>query len=256
MKEIDNYLVCFVDILGFKSLIRSINLRDVLGRLLLFIEEVERKSNLTILNLKNGKLEKKEKITNEYRIVSDSIFYWRKIPELKEDNRWEVKKEILNLLQSLQSLIPISIRHDFPLRIGVAFGECAIIPEKDIFIGKPIIDAVSTESVQNWIGLAFHESCENLPLFNELGKEYGAPIVSYDIPIKQKNKITKENKERERGKLRWTIDWPSISFVGTDFISALKNFYQEKGLPPEKYENTIKFYQYMIETNPFMYKKK
>jgi hypothetical protein len=70
-----------------------------------------------------------------------------------------------------------------PLRIGIAFGECTIDPENDIYIGQPIVDAHRIEQRQEWIGGAFHPSCWNLGKFQER-IENTATAINYPVPVK------------------------------------------------------------------------
>jgi len=60
--------------------------------------------------------------------------------------------------QCLAQLIAGAYLSEIPLRMGVAFGETFVDPERNIIIGKPVGEAFLLEKAQEWVGGAFHAS--------------------------------------------------------------------------------------------------
>ena len=139
-------------------------------------------------------------------VFSDTIMLWSDCI----DNNWRNKEDFdgHNFFDILRLLFGIALANGFPLRVGIAFGECVIKPEKQIFVGNAIVMAYQTEQCQDWIGVACHPSCLAAPHAKNLrGRRvvdgmFVGPIVPYPIPIKSTLDFTE---------LQWTIDWPCSS---------------------------------------------
>jgi hypothetical protein len=79
------------------------------------------------------------------------------------------------------NLIAVSLIHNMPLRVGIAFGDTYISPADRVYLGQPIVAAYETEQFQDWIGGACHVSCENAPFFERACSEWHN-LIRYDVP--------------------------------------------------------------------------
>ena len=96
-----------------------------------------------------------------------------------------------------------ALRSGTPLRVGVAYGNVVLEGESNLFVGQPIVDAYMTEQVQEWVGVACHESCFAAPGSYEQGTaldgNFHGPMVGYDIPFKNNGAFA----------ARHTLNWPA-----------------------------------------------
>ena len=107
---------------------------------------------------------------------------------------------------SLLFLMTIGLKRRFPLRMGVAYGDCIMDREKAIYLGQPIVDAHQTEQCQDWIGAGVHPSCETSPRGPHLSSLICAGsrvLVDCEIPLKPCAVTT--NKDVPRLALNWPL---------------------------------------------------
>jgi hypothetical protein len=86
--------------------------------------------------------------------------------------------------QCLAQLIGGAYLSEIPLRVGVAFGETFVDPERNIIIGKPVAQAFLLEKAQEWVGGAYHTSVPP-----EIGRIDGIG-VEYAVPLKERSEST------------------------------------------------------------------
>lgn len=55
-------------------------------------------------------------------------------------------------------ILRVALSLGLPLRGGLSFGECVINRSRQTYLGRAIVDAYLTESRQDWVGVALHES--------------------------------------------------------------------------------------------------
>jgi hypothetical protein len=187
--SINPYIV-MLDVLGFKNLVNS----NPLDKIIEMYQDLIKESKPVRFDTSSGP------IILDYTVFSDSIIIWT---EPTKDN-------INYLCYFLSSLIGYSIKKCMPLRFGIAYGECEMDKCKNIFIGKPIIDAHQTESNQQWIGGAFHESCYDAPYFDLM--KYLRFAYIYNVPVKNGTKP----------KTEYAVNWVCSNFF-PDWQADLTN---------------------------------
>ena len=218
-----NRYVAMCDILGFKNLIKVKTVDkihyDYSGLLLGF--------NTFCLN---GRVQIKNEVVNcifENSIFSDTLLTW------VNEEQGSMIHQLFFI--SLCKLIAISIAMRMPIRIGVAYGECCIDKENQIYVGRPIVDAFNTEQSQSWIGGAFHKSCLKGPDFLDYSQKLDW-LINYEIPLKNQALTIPCN---------LGLNWPYYIFK-TDY-QWLKEFERENDIPDIgiKYKNAIKFIEFI-----------
>ncbi len=162
--------------------------------------ELIRKLHRIAINIKISSINYFKDYKLNYTIFSDSIFAWSESFSYPVDDIWKYDHTFLNMLELL---FCIGINNSFPLRIGVAYGECIIEQDKNLYLGIPLINAYQTEGIQEWVGIGCHTSCLESPIKSKLcysttdGNELGT-IIPYKVPVKDHSIIP----------LKYTLDWP------------------------------------------------
>ncbi len=143
---------------------------------------------------------------------SDSIFVW-------SDRTWEELKMVNNdvskifhatpyfgkpricdpFLDICNELICKALELGFMLRGAMSMGEGYFDFSKHIFLGKPIVDAVKLEGIQELVGASFHLTFEEQKIPNRFRIKFNNYIPDY----KHGRKTEKETKTNE-----YVLDWP------------------------------------------------
>lgn len=221
-------VVIFADILGFKAMVKQTPLREI-------AEKVSRLVERSKVNQIGGSVEFRVGHTH----FSDALLLWG------PDMAGRDIKEQINIRKALMmrasSFLGCSIADEIPLRMGVAEGEVIINPEKNIYVGQPIIDAYLLESQQQWIGGAVHPSFRSDDLLASPHRN----LVRYDIPYKENSNL------QPKIAVNWQYFTINNSVISVDClrekICKMRNR-AEAGVAPEeresvfiKYENSLRF---------------
>jgi hypothetical protein len=160
--------IAFFDVLGFQSRLRQYSLKELIAGYRRLAETKMQSGTIPILSKQGG----------AYRqvgstIFSDSILFWC-------NDDWDA---VQSLVTASAYLIAAAIDIDWPLRGGLAYGECVLDRETRTFVGQPIIDAYNTEQSQEWIGAGLHRSVIEHP---SLGTRICRleDVVDHDVPTK------------------------------------------------------------------------
>jgi len=229
--------VAMVDILGFKRLVKTTSVHDIVGRidgLLRYIQSAAVLMGASVVS-KNKSSDKNIGLFkfNEMHF-SDTIFLWTNIIKEPDARRANVEGGVF--ISLIARLVSRAFLADIPLRVGIGFGECYIDPQRKIFVGNPIVDAHEVESIQEWIGGALHP---NVPTPIVAGT--GA-IIDYKIPVKVQSKTH----------LTKALKWPDFTDSPHEDVATIKkiNSMFDKKLPSDakgKIENTKVFVHEMLE---------
>ena len=166
-QSVGNRYVALIDILGFRSLLASTPVIEVIGRIDNLLSDAQR-----YLRASTG--------SGQVRTLgevhfSDTILMWTPlIKDIHDD------QEIVaggHLFFVVTDLIYRSFIAGIPLRAGIGFGECCIDVDRQIFVGRAIVDAYEVESAQDWVGGALHPSVP-------FGIAYAGSLVKYAVPVK------------------------------------------------------------------------
>jgi hypothetical protein len=179
--------VAMCDVLGFSHLVETNALELVRDGYAEIVGEALRSSRLTSQTiLPDGSVKESSMLTVGTAVFSDTLIAWS-LPNPSSD---------LTLVSSyffsfVGQLILGGLRRTrgglrFPIRAGIAYGPVCIVPESQIYIGKPIIDAYRTEQAQEWIGAACHPSCRAAPdFYSVLPEDPDADrfVSEYPVPL-------------------------------------------------------------------------
>ncbi len=161
--------IAFFDVLGFQARLRHSGLSEVLAAYRNLAETKIRSGTLPVFS--------RAGVTHHQvgsAIFSDCIIFWC-------NDDWEA---VQSLVSASAHMIAAAIDMGWPLRGGLAYGECVLDRDTRTFIGQPIIDAYNTERSQKWIGAGLHQSVLG---HSTLGEKIGRleDVIEYDVPIKK-----------------------------------------------------------------------
>lgn len=166
--ELSNHVVAFLDILGFKALIKNEDLKFIADKYRELLKIIEK----AVAHVNNN--------TCKYYVFSDSIML------ISNDDSEDA---FLDLIRFAWRVLQLSIFYKLPIRGGISYGKIYFNESKNIFIGQAIVDAVQLESKQEWIGIMLDEKVsekyENI--FSKeryLGEFYDDLLCKYRVPLK------------------------------------------------------------------------
>lgn len=206
-------LVAMADVLGFRDLTRDLDASRLGDRYRGLLEDVKSSSAMAIFkaqfdvsaHLFCDPLVEIQQL--QHCIYSDTVVLWSR--PFQADTRSTVRFfNIRMFLDCVRLILVMGLNRDLPLRIGIAFGECIMAPEEQMYLGKAVAAAYETEQRQEWVGIAYHPtlqstlerlSPEDLDLLTKSGL-----LVKYEIPVKD---------PRNPQRLEWSGDWPFIAEI-------------------------------------------
>lgn len=232
-----DYVSCFVgyvDILGFKALVKSHHSESIHYWLERLMDNVKILCPNSIV---------------KWMLVSDSLL-------LFTNN--ETKASFEHLTGAVAAIIPMALSNGLLCRGAISHGDFYFNDESTIFFGPAYLDAVEYEKKQEWMGVILTPIC----------RDFTAPhkyidttlLIEYEVPMK------KEVISRKVGncKMSWAynklmhdkmycINWiANYAIDKTSDRKRLKDeFYQLSNKRPDVqvvhlYENTLKFYDHCI----------
>jgi hypothetical protein len=172
------------DILGFRAMLDELGLAELMTR----VHDLRRV------------LDRLFRWEAKFVTFSDTILlYSRPIPQPTDSMlRFLIQVEADAFFRYSAALEAHSLMAGLPLRGGIAYGECVVTPSRGVFVGPPIVDAYLLSEVQDWIGVALHDSCE--PLIVETDPPGMGVAHRYPVPMKGEERVAE----------RWTLDWPRM----------------------------------------------
>lgn len=249
------YSVALFDILGFEQRLARFGLAEMLARYERLIDAVDyRKEQVERVFgdigmdeaphwLNNGDVFLFTKTHGAY--ASDSILLWadRTWPEARNASEDEFERLAENpsdgwmyqpipcddFLDVCNDLMCRGLEVGLPLRGAVAVGDAALIPDRNVFIGQPIVDAARLENGQQFIGTSFCKSAVN----QIVPARYSLP---FDRHIKDSHKILWGG-----ATLDWPRHWRRTRKVDLSTVVAALNVDSKYG---SYYENTLDFIAY------------
>lgn len=263
--------VAVADVLGFKNLFEEdeLDVNTIYEKYKVLLDEVKRVMILQQIQIGHGsqslyppiiqiltRFPAGSPITRAmipHQIFSDTILFWTENDVLEEVDLLEkvdLLEEVYLFFLGIVSCINVSIHLGLPLRIGIAFGDTIIDTERNIYIGKPIINAHLLESAQRWIGAACHISVNESDMIKEFLGEPFFNIVDYpEIPLKNyelKNCIGVINWPHQEGYRR--------ALGGKDTRIVLERLRMKNRCHKNakcKYDNTISFYDKYVDLSMY-----
>ncbi|MGH8626510.1 MAG: hypothetical protein ACREYC_14995 [Gammaproteobacteria bacterium] len=246
-----NRYIAMSDILGFKQMVKDMQLMDVIRLVEYLIEELSPQiAYMTRIGRSpnnDRSLSRDHKVSFGKLHFSDTVVLWTSA--INADDLEHETAMFFNLLRVVGDAIWRALINGVPLRAGLAFGESYVDEPKQIIAGQAVVDAYLTEQAQEWMGGAVHHSCLARPMHRYIGVH----LVKYDVPTKPDTALS----------LRLAVDWTlpaRLSNGGSEMhygLVAREKLEQTlKGQPnlpasvQHKYSNTRAFLQSQIETRP------
>jgi hypothetical protein len=209
------FAIGILDLLGYQEHLRQPQgLAALYERIRLSLLAVEHGRTLTGLRFDaDGKLDTFNETVN-FIVASDTIMLWA--PMTKVDF----------LVAAVGRVFITSLEYGSALRGTITAGDCIMDVDRNILIGGPIVEAVTVERFQNWLGVAVIPDAEGA-----LSSARG--VVRYDVPLKDDSK---------RRDLRHALAWhwyEETSNAATIYLDRLKAVTGEPHL--DKYDNAAAF---------------
>ena len=173
---IGNRMVACCDILGFKKLVKSKPLDELLkGELARFYE-------LLIFSL-----------TQKWKDLKDLAQF----PEFRGEQKrvriaWFSDTYLIcginddedshyNVIETVAWLVSVTMDTQTPVRAGVAYGEFYDKPENELYVGKALVEAYELEQAQEWVGGALSPKAAR-----KTPQDAMCHLKEYRVPLKTK----------------------------------------------------------------------
>lgn len=234
----DPVFVAFLDILGFKSLVKNNSIHSLFEVYNQFLTRMEHSKEFTELSYSSDSL--RNTIINSL-FISDSLILWT------EDFS---QTSLYKLTGLVSMLLAESFLQGTPIRGAIDLGEIAVRTTwtNKTIVGKGLTNAYENEQIQEWAGGLVSERCiehfnglSSIP--NGLRNDYLFDInllIQYPVPIKE-----------GQSKTSAAINWAYLikkEFLSDAIIS--KSFYEfnkttDDSHTQSKIGNTLKFYNFI-----------
>lgn len=220
---VKDFLISFIDVLGFSKLINDENhsiqkIYDSLERILIYPPDIH------ITKTRNyyyGLYGETADLTPDaltlfqknYYNFSDSILLYLEAP--KTDDPATNINRFQTISWATIAFIAEAIIEDrgkrvfqMPLRGAIAYGPVLVSENNKIHVGRPIVDAYNLANSMNWMGGAIHPSAAHLIVKEETG--FNKWIVKYQVPLKNFN----------QGKIEYALNWPIQHPFSVDWVKG------------------------------------
>jgi hypothetical protein len=101
----------------------------------------------------------------------------------------------------------MNLSYGIPLRGAITKGDVFI--EKDVFVGKAIVDAYLMEQQQEWVGCWVADDCVSEPVAAAAATVLSNALVQYRIPLKS-----------GRVRSRWAVNWASLLMLRNEDLEV------------------------------------
>lgn len=231
-----NRTVAFIDILGFKEIVKSGVTNDVGKKFSRILGKTLPGMNQPICNFPNEPSFFKNKSEKDAYCISyafsDSI-----ILISNDDSEESALAVLIYALRVSQ----IMIGHKFPVRGAITYGEMYVDEKNSLFLGEALTKAYELEQRQNWIGVIIDDSLSNnfhdILVKNEPTKYIRQRLFpKYEVPMKN-------GSIREYYTLNWR--WNLIAPKGTKEFFNISNEWSAK----IKIDNALLYAKEMRRSN-------
>jgi len=187
-------IVGMFDVLGFRSIVSDTNLQDLAAGYSRLLRLKLGAAQIPVLHAGGVRT-----VVSPTTIFSDTILIWADTARSSLDA----------FLASVSVLIAESVTMGWPLRGGIAVGECILDRTSRVFLGTPIVDANETEKAQGWIGAAFHPSCFTKPALARFIQAHDC-VRHYQVPVQGAGKP-----------LEWAVHWGDRVYDARKVVAGL-----------------------------------
>lgn len=177
----NNYTIAVCDILGFSKLVETTQPDRVVTNTLGWI----RKALYHSIHEDNPKNVPNITELNRHTQIGFAWFSDTILLYTREDTT----ECIRTLIRTVSwFMFDTMLNHNTRIRCGVSYGQAVIEPENDIYVGKPIIEALNLEKIQLWSGGALtSEAVQRIPADAREGQNIYWWLVPYEVPTKEGN---------------------------------------------------------------------
>jgi hypothetical protein len=155
------YWVLLIDIMGFSELVSKGDLAELGAIYEEVVGSIENSPHLDLpgkMRLagdfnKAEELRERERLLSDWRrrvqIFSDSIFFF-----FDGHHSLELQTNPVVLGYAAAATSRVLWSHKLPHRGAIAWGFCYLNPERNIFLGRPLVSAFEWEKKQEWLGIS------------------------------------------------------------------------------------------------------
>ncbi len=177
------------DVLGFKALIASTPLTEVVERYRDLVRLKRLATRIPVIGPRRSRIDRVRTT-----VFSDTILIWC----------GDSATQLDSFLVACAALVASAIDAGWPLRGGIAYGDAFLRVEERIFVGRAIVDAYKMEQSQEWIGAAFHPTALAHPTLGKTIKEHDC-VTHYAVPT---------GRSKERVASDYAVHWGQFSTQG------------------------------------------
>ncbi len=256
------YLVGYLDIIGFKYILYKYGLETVHNSLKVILSNLRSalqtgRGNDSFYFQEHFNRKKSNKVwvsdaerdilINGFFNFSDTIILYVKLSNNDEENVILFKSmcSLMNDFISTSIQEPKTNEIRLPFRGAISKGDGLVDEELQIHIGDPFIRAYALAESQNWMGGAIDNNIEEDWVHEIIG--FDKKIIEYCIPL-DKCKLYKykllNSMESIKYALNWTESYPYR--FGPKLVSQI-NSYDWGDEKEEKRENTLKFIEMVLQ---------
>ncbi len=250
------------DVLGFSQLVETTSLEDVyLGfREIINHALASSKAREGRIYHPDGRIETRLSPPSVgISVFSDSIIVWSQpqSPDSFGDPRDGLQAALF--FKFIGHLILWGLRRTscglrFPIRAGIAYGAVIVLPEEQIYLGRPIVDAHRMEQAQEWVGAACHPSCWQAPDFEIVRDEKGQYryVEDYPVPLHPGRRFETGDSDLPT-KAPLAVTWPGMIWTLPEgpedyYMKNIEDILRVEGSLPgtpssvaQKWKNTLAF---------------
>ncbi len=174
-RQVEQLFVGCFDVLGFKGLVETVPLPELLSMYEQLVHAVSGKPGSHNVVVVLGASPTGQLVGGRH-VVPSAIFSDTML-------LWSAEASAGEFLTACSSLVGESVRLRMPLRGGIAFGNMVVDQPSNFYLGKALVDAHVTEASQEWVGAGLHSSCFTSARFG--GNLSGSvEIQPYAVPVK------------------------------------------------------------------------
>lgn len=223
---LENRLICYFDLLGFKNIVNQVGVKRVHAHYLSLIEKIKVRTEQFVSH------ETSPHPIERFKVFFDSIV----IVSGPTDSVQLVNNFIFSCIETLEEGFSMG----FPMRGAITKGDYIDHKESNLFVSDSFNSLTTIEQSQNWCGCIISPEAEEFISKSIYGEQWPTnvtsenPLIRYSVPIK--DKFQKLN--------------PKVEFLCLNFSYFLSVHEKESGLKhmegdKDKMENTRDFIDYV-----------
>ncbi len=234
MKTIIRSTVAVCDILGFKRLVMTRPLDQLLERQLSFFRRLLSYSikHENVPDLPPNLIDLRAQNRVGFAMFSDTILIYS-----KDDDDISCR----NVIETVAWIILTNMSTELKIRAGIAYGEFFADPENELYYGPALVEAYELEKAQEWAGGSLTiGAAKRIPPITSTGERFQWYICNYPVPLKPDSGIMPSG---------IAVDWTQYIHNSMPFVWSEKNrepTEEDKSNHPSEYnkfKNTKKFHE-------------